>query len=196
MRRNPKVLPYFDIPIQHANNRLLKAMKRKGTKEQIREVIQKIRTVFPDAILRTTIIVGFPSETEAEFQEVLDFMEEIRFDRLGAFTYSPEEDTEAYAMEDSIDPSIKEERYHRLMRLQNLIALERMERWVGQEIEVCVESREPKTMLYHGRSLHSAPDDVDGEVIFTADMLLKKGTFHQVKVTSVDAYDLYGEIIK
>lgn len=196
MKRNSKVLPYFDIPIQHANNRLLKAMKRKGTKEQIREVIQKIRTVFPDAILRTTIIVGFPSETEAEFQEVLDFMEEIRFDRLGAFTYSPEEDTEAYAMEDSIDPSIKEERYHRLMRLQNLIALERMERWVGQEIEVCVESREPKTILYHGRSLHSAPDDVDGEVIFTADSLLKKGSFHQVKVTSVDAYDLYGEIVK
>ena len=196
MKRNEKVLPYFDIPIQHANNRLLKLMNRKGTKEDILRVVNKIRDVFPKAILRTTIIVGFPSETEEEFQELLDFVDEIKFDRLGAFTYSPEEDTVAYSMPDTIEKEVKEDRYHRLMRLQSHISYERMQTWLGEVIEVCVESRDPKSLIYHGRSLHSAPDDVDGEVLFTSNKLLKKGSFVQVKVNRVEEYDLFGETVE
>ena len=196
MKRNEKVLPYFDIPIQHANNRLLKLMNRKGTKEDILRVVNKIRDVFPKAILRTTIIVGFPSETEEEFQELLDFVDEIKFDRLGAFTYSPEEDTVAYSMPDTIEKEVKEDRYHRLMLLQSHISYERMQTWLGEVIEVCVESRDPKSLIYHGRSLHSAPDDVDGEVLFTSNKLLKKGSFVQVKVNRVEEYDLFGETVE
>jgi len=196
MKRNEKVLPYFDIPIQHANNRLLKLMNRKGTKEDIRRVVQNIREVFPKAILRTTIIVGFPGETEEEFQELLDFVEEIKFDRLGAFTYSPEEDTVAYDMPDTIEKEVKEDRYHRLMRLQSHISYERMQTWMNEVIEVCVESRDPKSMVYHGRSLHSAPDDVDGEVLFTSNILLKKGSFVQVRINRVEEYDLFGETVE
>lgn len=195
MKRNVKVLPYFDIPIQHANNRLLKLMNRKGTIEDIRRVIKNIKEVFPKAILRTTIIVGFPSETEAEFQEVLNFVEEIKFDRLGAFTYSPEEDTVAFSMKDAIEKSVKEDRYHRLMRLQSHISYEKMQEWLNEEIEVCVESRDPKSLLYHGRSVHSAPDDVDGEVIFTSNRLLKKGSFVSVRINRVEEYDLFGETV-
>lgn len=195
MKRNEKVLPYFDIPIQHASNRLLKLMNRKGSIEDIRRVIKNIKEVFPKAILRTTIIVGFPSETEAEFQELLDFVEEIKFDRLGAFTYSPEEDTVAFNMDDAIEKSVKEDRYHRLMRLQAHISYEKMQEWLNEEIEVCVESRDPKSLLYHGRSVHSAPDDVDGEVIFTSNRLLKKGSFVSVRINRVEEYDLFGETV-
>lgn len=196
MKRNDKVLPYFDIPIQHANNRLLKLMNRKGTVEDIRRVIKNIKEVFPKAILRTTIIVGFPSETEAEFQELLDFVEEVKFDRLGAFTYSPEEDTVAYDMADAIEKEVKEDRYHRLMRLQSHISYERMQTWLNEVIEVCVESRDPKSMVYHGRSVHSAPDDVDGEVLFTSKSLLKKGSFVPVRINRVEEYDLFGETVE
>lgn len=195
MKRNEKVLPYFDIPIQHASNRLLKLMNRKGSIEDIRRVIKNIKEVFPKAILRTTIIVGFPSETEAEFQELLDFVEEIKFDRLGAFTYSPEEDTVAFNMDDAIEKNVKEDRYHRLMRLQAHISYEKMQEWLNEEIEVCVESRDPKSLLYHGRSVHSAPDDVDGEVIFTSNRLLKKGSFVSVRINRVEEYDLFGETV-
>lgn len=195
MKRNDKVLPYFDIPIQHANNRLLKLMNRKGTIEDIRKVISRIKEVFPKAILRTTIIVGFPSETEEEFQELLDFIEEVKFDRLGAFTYSPEEDTVAFDMQDAIEKSVKEERYHRLMRLQSYISYQKMQEWLNEVIEVCVESRDPKSLLYHGRSVHSAPDDVDGEVLFTSKHLLKKGSFVSVRVNRVEEYDLFGETV-
>jgi len=196
MKRNDKVLPYFDIPIQHANNRLLKLMNRKGTIEDIRKVINRIKEVFPRAILRTTIIVGFPSETEEEFEELLNFIEEVKFDRLGAFTYSPEEDTVAFDMEDAIEKDVKEERYHRLMQLQSHISYQKMQEWLNEEIEVCVESRDPKSLLYHGRSVHSAPDDVDGEVLFTSNHLLKKGSFVSVRINRVEEYDLFGETVE
>ena len=123
-------------------------------------------------------------------------MDEIKFDRLGAFTYSPEEDTVAYSMPDTIEKEVKEDRYHRLMRLQSHISYERMQTWLGEVIEVCVESRDPKSLIYHGRSLHSAPDDVDGEVLFTSNKLLKKGSFVQVKVNRVEEYDLFGETVE
>jgi ribosomal protein S12 methylthiotransferase len=196
MKRNDKVLPYFDIPIQHANNRLLKLMNRKGTIEDIRKVISRIKEVFPRAILRTTIIVGFPSETEEEFQELLNFIEEVKFDRLGAFIYSPEEDTVAFDMKDAIEKDVKEERYHRLMHLQSHISYQKMQEWLNEEIEVCVESRDPKSLLYHGRSVHSAPDDVDGEVLFTSNHLLKKGSFVSVRINRVEEYDLFGETVE
>ena len=118
MRASKKVVPYFDIPMQHANNRLLKKMNRRGTKEDVLALTRKIRAMFPEAVLRTTVIVGFPSETEEEFNELLDFIREVRWDRLGAFTYSREEDTPADKMDDQIDESIAADRLNRLMAVQ------------------------------------------------------------------------------
>ena len=148
--------------------------------------------VLPDAILRTTMIVGFPGETEEQFQTLLDFTKQAKFDRLGAFTYSPEEDTPAYLMEDQVEESVKQDRLRKLMELQATIAQDKGESWIGRTIEVLVERRDAKSYSYHGRSIHSAPDNIDGEVRFTSDRLLRSGTFVKVEVTAAQGHDLIG----
>lgn len=196
MKELDKVIPYFDIPIQHADNDLLRRMNRKGTIEDIRSVISDIREVYPKAVLRTTLIVGFPGETEAQFQSLLDFVQEIKFDRLGAFIYSPEEDTPAYDMADDISYSEKEERLHRLMQIQEILSEEKMRSHVGEIVDVLVEKRDRKQLTYHGRSFHSAPDDIDGEVFFTSEQLHKPGSLIKVKVESVSAFDMQGSAVQ
>lgn len=194
MKRLDKVLPYFDIPIQHADDTILKNMFRKGSAADNQDAIKRIRKHFSDAILRTTVIVGFPGETEAQFQTLLRFIEENEFDRLGAFMYSPEDDTAAFALVDDVAREVKEERLHRLMQVQERISEKRMQAHINKILSVLIESRESKNETYHGRAYSMAPDDVDGEVIFTSDQLHKIGDFVDVHIDEVSAFDLIGHV--
>jgi len=196
MKECPKVLPYFDIPIQHADDTMLKLMNRHGNSSDIMDTIERIRSVFPEAILRTTMIVGFPGETDEQFERMITMTKEVKFDRLGAFTYSLEEDTPAFSMDHQIDEEIKEDRLRRLMTLQESIAETNGQKLVGQVLEVLSEKRDPLTYTYHGRSIYSAPDNVDGEVLFTSDRLIRSGEFVRVLITESTGHDLVGTEIK
>lgn len=192
MAKLPKVLPYFDIPMQHANNRMLELMNRRGTKEEVLALVEKIRATFAYPTLRTTFIVGFPSESDAEFDELMQFVEDVRWDRMGAFTYSPEEDTPAFSMSGAIEESLKEERLAKLMKRQEEISLENQRKMIGKEIEVLVEDQEGLTGTYRGRGISSAPDEVDGIVMFTSDRYIEFGTFVKVKITEALPHDFKG----
>ncbi|MGB7605161.1 MAG: 30S ribosomal protein S12 methylthiotransferase RimO [Lutisporaceae bacterium] len=189
---NDKICNYLDIPIQHASNRILKRMGRRTTKEEILELIKKLRNRIPDITLRTTLIVGFPGESEEDFKELVDFVKEVQFDRLGVFTYSREEDTPAYEMEDQIDEEIKLKRQERIMLLQSDISYDKNQRIQGKTFEVLVEGTEHKK--YYGRSSKDAPE-IDGTVFFTSKDMLKPGDFTYVKITEASEYDLMGEEI-
>lgn len=195
MKRLDKVLPYFDVPIQHADNTLLKNMFRKGTAEDNADAIKRIRQKFDNAVLRTTVIVGFPGETEEQFQTLLKFVEENEFDRLGAFTYSPEDDTVAYDMEDNIPQAVKEDRLHRLMQVQSAISDRLMSQQVGKVYKTLIEARASKSEIYHGRTYAMAPDDVDGELLFTSDKQHKIGDFVDVMIDEVEGFDLKGHVV-
>lgn len=194
MAASDKILPYFDIPMQHANDRLLKKMNRRGTKEDTIALVKKIRSMFPDAVLRTTAIVGFPSETDEEFEELVDFIREVEWDRLGAFTYSREEDTPAYDMDGLIDEVTAKSRLERLMAVQKGISKKKNEEKVGNVIEVLIEEKEGLKDQYRGRSAADAPDEVDGVVIVRSKKPLKIGGFVNVRITDATEYDLAGEV--
>lgn len=196
MSKLDKVVPYFDIPVQHASDRLLKLMNRRGNKEHILSVIKKIREKFAEPILRTTIIVGFPTETEEDQKELLEFVKNVKWDRLGAFTYSLEEDTPSYDMEPKVDEQTAQNRLAELMKLQEEIAKENNQRFVGQTLKVVVETQDSvRTDRYEGRAAQHAPDDIDGHVRFTSDRELNLGEFVDVQITSADSYDLMGKMI-
>jgi len=190
--REDKICNYLDIPVQHADKEIREKMNRSGDKEQILEVINKFRTKIPDMTLRTSLIVGFPGETEENFQVLLDFIEEAQFDNLGAFTYSQEEGTPAAQMDCQIPEDRKEERYQRVMNLQSNISYQRNQNWVGKEVEVLIEdyqSQEPRIML--GRSQREAPEEIDG-LIFIKDTSAEIGEFITVEITEAHEYDLIG----
>ena len=184
----PKVCAYLDLPLQHINDRLLKKMNRRGSSDWIKSRIEKCRQL--GITLRTTMIVGFPGETEEEFQKLMDFVRWARFDRLGAFAYSPEEDTPAAAMPDQIDQETKYRRLDQLMMLQQEISMEINESRVGEECTVLCEGWEDG--LYYGRSPKEAPES-DGNIRFTAQREIQPGEYVKVKILSAEAYDLYGE---
>ena len=188
-----KILPYLDIPMQHANNALLKKMNRRGTKEDVIDLVKEIRSRFPEATLRTTAIVGFPQESDADFEELIDFIQEIKWDRFGAFTYSKEEDTPAYSLEGEIEPEVAKARLDRLMAVQKEISLKKNKAKIGKRIEVLVEEKEALKKQYRGRSKADAPDEVDGQVIFTSPKEIALGEFVTVLITDAAAYDLFGE---
>ena len=192
MKESSKVLPYFDIPMQHANARMLKAMNRRSTKEEVQKLVSKIREMFEEPTLRTTMIVGFPSETEEEFEELVDFIKEIQWDRMGAFTYSKEEDTPAYDLPDPVDPQVAQRRLDRLMQIQEEISAQKTKQKIGQIVEVLVEEKEALRNRYRGRSKADAPDEVDGQVIFTSEKDLEIGSFVQVQITEAKTFDLVG----
>lgn len=192
MSESEKIVPYFDIPMQHANNRLLKAMNRRGTKEHAYEIIEHIQTLFDHPVLRTTMIVGFPSETDEDFDELMEFVQNVKWDRMGAFTYSKEEDTRAFDMKPEVDAQIAQNRLETLMKLQNQISYEKNQEKIGQVFEVLVEEKEGLKETYRGRSIADAPDEVDGQVIFTSTVPIELGTFVKVKIQKANAYDLYG----
>lgn len=193
MAELPKVLPYFDIPMQHANDHMLELMNRRGTEADVRNLVEMIRHYHKQPTLRTTFIVGFPQEGDKEFEDLMRFVKDLRWDRMGAFTYSPEEDTPAFTMDGAIPEEVKEERLRQLMELQEQISLENQQQMIGQVIEVLVESQEGLTGKYRGRGISSAPDEVDGIVIFTSERAIPMGSFVQVKVTEALPHDLIGE---
>ena len=192
MKESSKVLPYFDIPMQHANARMLRAMNRRSTKEEVQKLVSKIRNMFEEPTLRTTMIVGFPSETEEEFEELVDFIQEIQWDRMGAFTYPKEEDTPAYDLPDSIEPQVAQRRLERLMQIQEEISSQKNKQKIGQVLEVLVEEKEALRNRYRGRSKADAPDEVDGQVIFTSEKDLEIGSFVLVQITEAKTFDLMG----
>lgn len=193
MAELPKVLPYFDIPMQHANDHMLELMNRRGTEADVRDLVEMIRHYHKQPTLRTTFIVGFPQEGDKEFEDLMRFVKDLRWDRMGAFTYSPEEDTPAFTMDGAIPEEVKEERLRQLMELQEQISLENQQQMIGQVIEVLVESQEGLTGKYRGRGISSAPDEVDGIVIFTSERAIPMGSFVQVKVKEALPHDLIGE---
>ena len=194
MKNESKVCHYIDMPIQHASDRILKAMGRRTNRAELTERISKIRKEIPDIVLRTTLISGFPGETEEDHEEMLDFVDEMEFERLGVFAYSPEEDTAAAEMPDQIDEDIKIKRRNEIMELQQEIAFENAEDMIGRELLVMIEGKVVDENAYVGRTYMDCPN-VDGNIFITTDEELITGDFVKVKVTGAAEYDLIGEII-
>lgn len=185
-----KIVKYFDIPIQHINDRVLKSMNRRGDGALIRYRIDQIRRMMPDAVIRTSLIVGFPGETEAEYQELYDFLQEYRLERVGVFAYSQEEGTPAAEMPDQIDPEVKERRRAEIYRLQEEIMEESSAAWVGKTLRVLCCGRDADGNLY-GRSYMDSPD-IDGVVYFENETV-QEGQFTDVQITYAEGCDLYGK---
>lgn len=190
MATEPKVCHYIDIPIQHASDGVLKAMRRRSTEESINNTIGRLKSAIPDIHIRTTLIVGFPGETEEDFETLLDFVEEMRFARLGVFAYSQEENTEAGEMENQIDDEIKQERLDAIMRRQLDISLEYNKEKIGKELMVLVEEKD-EDGSYIGRTQYDAPE-IDNSVIFTSRRDLNAGDMVRVLVEDAFDYDLVG----
>jgi len=191
MKDKSNICHYMDIPLQHINDRILKSMKRGHTGETTRNLLKKFREYVADINIRTTLIVGYPGETEEEFQELLDFVTESKFDRLGAFTYSPEENTGAFELEDDVSEEVKVDRLNRLMDLQGQISLEKNEAKIGNTYKVIIDRKEGDE--YYGRTEYDSPE-VDNEVIISPENELKIGEFYQVKIVGADSFDLIGEL--
>lgn len=193
IRTQDKVCSYLDIPIQHASDRILKRMGRRTDRQELTDIITKLREQIPEICLRTTIITGFPGETQEEHESLLEFVDEMAFDRLGVFPYSPEEDTPAALFEDQVDEAVKLERQADIMELQQEIAFEKAQAAVGSTMLVMVEGRLPDEHAYVARSYKDAPN-VDGFVFIQTERELMTGDFVRVKITGSYEYDLIGEI--
>ena len=187
---NPKVAPYLDLPLQHINDPILKAMNRRGSSDWIKSRIAECKK--RGLTLRTTMIVGFPGETDEQFEELLQFVKDARFDRLGAFTYSPEEGTKAAVMPNQIDEDVKIERLDQLMMLQQSISMELLEQRIGETCEVLVEGRDEDG--WYGRSIREAPES-DGCIHLLTERELIPGSYIQARITAADAYDLTAEVL-
>ncbi|GAB4453244.1 MAG: 30S ribosomal protein S12 methylthiotransferase RimO [Bacteroidia bacterium] len=191
VRDNPKICKYLDMPIQHINNEVLKNMRRGITKEKTTELIYKIREIIPDVALRTSIMVGFPNETDEQFQELLDWLKEIKFDRLGVFTYSHEENTTAYSMKDNVPEKIKKQRASILMQQQEKISFEINQKKIGKTFKTIIDRKEGDYWI--GRTEYDSPD-VDNEVLIKHSQPLKTGQFYDVEIFDAEEFDLYGKV--
>jgi ribosomal protein S12 methylthiotransferase len=193
MRERENICNYLDMPLQHASNNMLKAMKRNITREEMSELIQQIREKVPGICLRTTLIAGFPGETEADVEELKDFLREHRFDRVGIFSYSHEENTSAYTLEDNIPPEEKERRAQEIMDVQQEISLEKNQEKVGQTFKVIIDKKEAGRYL--GRTAFDSVE-VDNEVVIHSKKKLQIGEFVNVLVTKAYDYDIEGEVVQ
>ena len=193
MKEEPKICHYLDLPIQHASDAILKRMGRRTSKQQLIDTITKLRKEIPDIALRTTLITGFPGETQEQHEEVMEFVDEMEFERLGVFTYSPEEDTPAATMPDQIDEEVKEDRQADIMELQQEIVFDQAEDMIGKEVLVMIEGKVADENAYVGRTYRDAPN-VDGLIFVNTDEELMTGDFAKVKVTGAAEYDLIGEL--
>jgi len=192
VRDNPKICNYLDMPIQHINTEVLKKMKRGITKEKTTELILKIRSIIPNVALRTSIMVGFPGETEQQFQELLDWLKEIKFDRLGVFTYSHEENTSAYALKDNVPSKVKKQRADLVMLQQQQISFELNQQKIGKTLKTIIDRKEGGYWI--GRTEYDSPD-IDNEVLIKDENTnLKIGEFYNVKIFDAEEFDLYGTI--
>ena len=196
LQRNEKVLPYLDLPIQHCNDEILHSMNRRGGRREIEEAIAKLRAGIPNITLRTTLIAGFPGETEEQFEEMCRFVRDMQFDRLGCFAYSPEEGTKAATMPDQIDEEVKQRRADQIMEIQTGIMSRKQAERVGQELECICDELDEENGLYLLRTMSDAPE-IDGNVCVPADEYqLEFGHFYKVHILDSDLYDLYGEIVE
>ena len=193
MQRNEKVLPYLDLPIQHCNDRVLAAMGRRGDRHTIEDAIARLRAALPGLTLRTTLIAGFPGETEEEYAELCDFVRTVRFDRLGCFAYSPEENTPAAKMDGQIDEETKQRRADHIMEIQAEISAAAEQAKVGQTLACICDGVDDETGMYLLRTAADCPE-IDGNVLTPADTPLVPGEYYRVTITDADTYDLYGYI--
>ena len=191
---NPKIVKYFDIPVQHVTDRMLSAMNRRDTAASIRSTVERIRAKIPDAVLRTTFITGFPGETEEDYKAMGDFIDEMKFDRLGVFEYSREEGTKAYDMPDQIPAATKHKRCKALMKRQQAVHAAKNRELVGKTVKVLSEGYDKVSECFFGRSFRDAPD-VDGKIYFHSSRNVKDGTFVDVKIVDVIDYDLVGQAV-
>ena len=191
IRDEKKICHYLDIPIQHASDRILKRMGRRTSKQELIDIVGKLRKEIPDIVLRTTLITGFPGETEEDHEELKEFVDEMEFDRLGVFTYSPEENTPAAEMADQVPEEVKEERRDELMELQQEISYDKGQDRIGQELLVMIEGKVADESAYIGRTYGDAPK-VDGYIFVQTGELLMTGDFAKVRVTGALEYDLIG----
>lgn len=194
MARESKICNYLDIPIQHASDNVLKRMGRKTNNKQLKNIIQKLRAKIPDIVLRTTLITGFPGETDEDHQKVMEFVDEMEFDRLGVFTYSAEENTPAAEMADQIDESLKVARRNEIMELQQEIVFEKSEQFIGRELLAMIEGHISGEHAYLGRTYMDIPG-VDSNIFIVTDEELMTGDFVKVKVTGTNDYDFIGELV-
>jgi ribosomal protein S12 methylthiotransferase len=194
MKERDNICNYLDMPLQHASTNMLKAMRRGITREKTTELIHNIRDIVPDIALRTTLICGYPGETEADFEEMKEWVSEMRFDRLGVFTYSHEENTHAYNFKDDVPAKVKRDRSNAIMEIQSEISLELNEDKVGKIFKVLVDRKEND--VYIGRTEFDSPE-VDNEVVITApENYLRIGDFVNVEIESAEHYDIFGSIVE
>ena len=193
MVRNTKVVPYLDLPIQHCDDAVLKAMNRRGGRADIEDAIARLRAAIPGITLRTTLIAGFPGETEEQYAELCDFVKTMRFDRLGCFAYSAEENTVAAKMDGQLDEETKQRRADHIMELQAEVSADREKERVGQTLECICDGVDDETGMYLLRSKADCPE-IDGNVLTPADTPLETGAFYLVTITDADTYDLYGYV--
>ena len=194
VKKNEKICKYFDIPIQHYSDSILRKMARRVKSEDIKKLVCKIRAEIPEAIIRTTVMVGFPTETEEDFNKLYNFVKEAKFDRLGAFSYSKEDGTPAEKIPGHIHPMTKKARYNKIMKLQQEITIENAKKRIGQELKVLLEERSFDGKYYIGRSYMDVPD-IDGVVFVNCEEENLEGTFVNVKIVKAQDYDLVGDIV-
>lgn len=194
MKREPKICNYLDIPLQHISDDLLKSMRRGTTKEKTTKLIHQFRAIVPEMTIRTTLIVGYPGETEAHFQELKQWVKDMRFERLGCFTYSHEENTHAYNLEDDVPQDVKQDRANQIMEIQSQISWELNQEKIGDTFKVVIDRKEGTYFV--GRTEFDSPD-VDNEVLIDAtETYLKTGEYYNIKITEAEDFDLYGELVK
>lgn len=194
LRENDRLLKYIDLPIQHISDRMLSAMNRHGDSEMIKNTVKRLREGVPGIVIRSTVIVGFPGESEDDFSQLCEYIKEAKFDRLGAFMYSREEDTPAYDFDNQIDEQVKQDRYDVIMTEQQTVLDGLNEKKVGQVIKVIVEGYDPDNKIFFGRSGADAPD-IDTKVLFRGQNQLMLGSFVNIRITETLDYDLLGEIV-
>lgn len=193
-KNEKRLTPYFDIPIQHSESHILKDMNRRGDKQFLLNLFNKIKSKVPDAILRTTVMVGFPNETNEDVDQLIKFMQEVEFDHLGAFSYSKEEDTPSYNFKGQISEKSKKERLDRVMKAQSHISYQKNKKHIGEIMNGLVVGKKGKYYLL--RSYWNAPDDIDGQIMFTSHQKLSNGDYVKVKINNALIYDLSGELIE
>lgn len=192
MRSEPKICNYLDIPLQHISDPILKSMRRGTTKAKTTKLLEEFRAAVPEMAIRTTLIVGYPGETEEDFQTLKNWVKQMRFERLGCFTYSHEENTHAYKLEDDVPEEVKMDRANEIMELQSQISWELNQQKIGKEFRVVIDRKEGAYFV--GRTEFDSPD-VDNEVLINADNYLRTGEFFNVKITAAEDFDLYAELI-
>ena len=194
-KKHDSILNYFDIPIQHASNKLLENMNRRGSKEYLKLLINKIRNEIPNAIIRTTLIVGYPTETEKDFKEMINFVQEMKFEHLGAFTYSPEEDTVGFDLRPRVSKKVAERRLEELMKVQLSINTTRLNNLTGKTFEAIIDHFDDELNCYFARYYAQALDDVDGYIyLLNPTNDLSSGDFVEIEITGIDGYDLIGKL--